>query len=552
MYLRAGIIARERRRYVYQHVRVSYPRSASAHDRLQPVLDGVQLTAAPLGPRRISLVSSVVALTVLVACVQFVVARGFGDPDGYYHVAMAQLFGKGTSGPAFPWLPYTLLGQHFSDQHYLYHGLLDLFLRVPHGAQWSVVAIFLAMLVVLARLLRDMGVPLVPLWLAVFTLGSSELLFRMNLVRPSVLGILLVTGVGAALYRRRLGWLFCLSLVFPLVYGGFIVLPLVVGVWELVRMAYGAARFPSATVLCLLGLGLGVALHPHPWEYVRYLYTQVFLASVGSPEALNAGIEWRPYGVGPFVRTNMLMLAVWMIGIVVLISEATRENRDQSTPLVSTWLLVTSAVFCAFALVSRRFVEYWALFALLMSAWVLAPSMRRVSWSVTGTMGRSRRPVAVLGAVAVCVAIFLAGWNLDTVFAYYSAVPRYDLFHGAGQLLRSHAGANQIVVNTQWDQFPSLFLWNPASAYIAGLDPRFLSARDPRRCWLWRQVADDRVAAMPARELHRIVRDEFGAGFIVIEQVRNPRLLELLDTPEGEQYFAKVFEDRGILIYRAR
>jgi len=88
----------------------------------------------------------------VVASVQFVVARGFGDPDGYYHVAMAELFGEGASGPAFPWLPYTLLGEHFSDQHFLYHGLLNLFLRVPRGAQWSVVAMFVAMLVVLARL----------------------------------------------------------------------------------------------------------------------------------------------------------------------------------------------------------------------------------------------------------------------------------------------------------------------------------------------------------------------------------------------------------------
>src|SRR5262247_657472 len=281
---------------------------------------------APALLGRFFLVSTAVALTAVVASVQFVVARGFGDPDGYYHVAMAELFGEGAAGPTFPWLPYTLLGQHFSDQHYLYHGLLNLFLRVPHGAQWSVVAIFLAMLVVLARLLRDMGVPLVPLWLAVFTLGSSELLFRMNLVRPSLLGVLLVTMAVAALYRGRLGWIFCLSVLFPLVYGGFIVLLLVVGVWELVRMVYRASRFPSATGLCVLGLGLGIALHPHPWEYLLYLHGQLLVASV------------------------------------VFIAADTRRDVDRLTPWAGTWLFVMSSVLCACALASRRFVEYWALF----------------------------------------------------------------------------------------------------------------------------------------------------------------------------------------------
>src|SRR5262249_25488742 len=124
-------------------------------------------------------------------------------------------------------------------------------------------------------------------------------------------------------------------------------------------------------------------------------------------------------------------------------------------------------------------------------------------------------------------------------------------FKGAGQWLRSHARGNQIVFNTQWEEFPSLFLWNRDSAYVAGLDPRFLSARDPQWYGRWRQVADDRVEAMPPRELHRLVRIEFGASYVVIERVRSLHLLELLDTLEGQQYFTKVFEDREVLIYRA-
>ena len=173
---------------------------------------------------------SLVAVTALVACVRFLVVRGLGDPDGYDHVAMAERFLEGVSGPVLPWLPHTLRGQHFSGQHYLYHGLVNLFMRVPRGAQRSVVAVFLATLAILA------------------------------------------------LSRRRLVWLFGVSIV-----------------------------------LSLAGVSLGVVLHP--WEYVRHLYTQVFLASAGSPRALNAGMEWRWHGVVRFAQTNVLVLAVWVIGI---------------------------------------------------------------------------------------------------------------------------------------------------------------------------------------------------------------------------------------------
>jgi hypothetical protein len=39
---------------------------------------------------------------------------------------------------------------------------------------------------------------------------------------------------------------------------------------------------------------------------------------------------------------------------------------------------------------------------------------------------------------------------------------------------------------------------------------------------------------------------------VVVELGRSARLLELLDSPEGEQHFEKVFEDRSVAVYRAR
>src|SRR5262245_41075447 len=159
-------------------------------------------------------------------------------------------------------------------------------------------------------------------------------------------------------------------------------------------MTFRASTFPRATVFCLMGLGLGIAVHPHPWEYLRYLYGQVFLASVGSSEALNAGIEWRPYGVVPFLRTNMLLLVVWVIAIVRFVAEVAGRGWNRATLEVSTWLLVMSTVFWACALLSRRFVEYWALFALLMSAWVLGPSLRRSPLGALWVRVRARRSVA--------------------------------------------------------------------------------------------------------------------------------------------------------------
>jgi hypothetical protein len=47
-------------------------------------------------------------------------------------------------------------------------------------------------------------------------------------------------------------------------------------------------------------------------------------------------------------------------------------------------------------------------------------------------------------------------------------------------------------------------------------------------------VADDRAEAMAPRELHRLIRIQFAASYVVVERIRSPHLLELLDTLEGQ------------------
>jgi hypothetical protein len=48
----------------------------------------------------------------------------FADPDSFYHVKMALLMRDQGTIHNFPWLGLTTLGQHYTDQHYLYHVLL--------------------------------------------------------------------------------------------------------------------------------------------------------------------------------------------------------------------------------------------------------------------------------------------------------------------------------------------------------------------------------------------------------------------------------------------
>ena len=51
-------------------------------------------------------------------------SANLADPDGFYHMKMAQLIWQHGLVRTFPWLPYTTLAQHYVDQHLLVHILM--------------------------------------------------------------------------------------------------------------------------------------------------------------------------------------------------------------------------------------------------------------------------------------------------------------------------------------------------------------------------------------------------------------------------------------------
>ena len=49
----------------------------------------------------------------------------FADPDGFYHFRHAALYGEGNLfSPAFPWIPFSVIGKYSADIWYGFHVLL--------------------------------------------------------------------------------------------------------------------------------------------------------------------------------------------------------------------------------------------------------------------------------------------------------------------------------------------------------------------------------------------------------------------------------------------
>jgi hypothetical protein len=88
-----------------------------------------------------------------------------------------------------------------------------------------------------------------------------------------------------------------------------------------------------------------------------------------------------------------------------------------------------------------------------------------------------------------------------------------DYYKGGGAWLSKNAEPGELIVNTDWDDFPKLFFYNPQLAYVSGLDPTYLLDKDKRlaelhaRVTIGREISEEEIA-----NLGPLIRDNFCIG----------------------------------------
>ena len=119
--------------------------------------------------------------------------------------------------------------------------------------------------------------------------------------------------------------------------------------------------------------------------------------------------------------------------------------------------------------------------------------------------------------ILVCTAFVL----LAAPMVWYARVTSQDIagmaqpsyYRGGMEWLSKNADKGELVFNTDWDDFPKLFFYNPNFAYVSGLDPTYLLDRDQKLSELYakltigKDLKDDEVA-----NLGPLIRDNFCAG----------------------------------------
>ncbi|HEX8560480.1 MAG TPA: hypothetical protein VF668_20460 [Pyrinomonadaceae bacterium] len=459
-----------------------------------------------------------------------------GDYDAYYHFRWSRMLWEGlTSGsfpPSFDALPLTTLNpRDYVDHHFLFHIFqipFTFFSDFQTGAKigtWLFSC--LAVLSCYWLMLRHrLSYPLV--WLVALVGSSAPFLYRMNMGKAMPFTIILLVAGIHLMFERRYNWLLPLSFVFALTYDMFALLVAAALMWAFVVL-WGERRVEwKPALLVAVGSALGFVINPYFPHNVRLMYEHLLMKVTAQDFSTTVGSEWYPYSTWEFLGNCGVALAAMLAGYLAFKDSASRDRQKALLLLLFSTLLMLANMRW------RRFAEYFPPFAVLFAAFAVEPIIRRArerhaprepaqdAGEPDDAPARLLPPGRVENARAwEMIYVATAFVLLAAPLVWYAHVTSKDIagmagpdnYKGGSEWLAKNAEPGELIVNTDWDDFPKLFFYNPQLAYVSGLDPTYLLDKDRRlaelhgRITIGRELSDDEIA-----NLGPLIRDNFCVG----------------------------------------
>jgi hypothetical protein len=461
------------------------------------------------------------------------------DNDGYYHIRWSKMLRESFPQlPAFKALPLTTLNeQAYVDHHYLFHLFLAPFtfgdLRV--GAKLAAVVFSSLGILSLFALFVTFDVRYKWLWLAPLVASSEPFLYRMSMTRAPALSLALL-GLGTYLIlKRKHIWLALLSFAFVWFYSLF---PLILAF----ALAYTTAIYLAERRIDLWGalastsgILAGLLINPYFPKNLSLLYQHILMKiNTTSGYTVDVGVEWYPYETWIMLVSSAVACVIYFAGLLAF------DFRSRARDAKPLFFLIVSVMLLLMALKSRRFIEYWPPFAIVFAAFTFSPKLNQIdsAWLV---QTRDKVIAAVAAAVISIAAIgSMIGAVLQARADVESEANPYA-YQGASEWIAQNTPPGSMIFNTDWDDFPMLFYYNPNSIYIVGLDPTYLYDSDKD---LWSLYA--RITLGEEDNPAPLIRERFGAEYVFTDNGHK----EFLDIANESGHFETVYKDSYTTVLR--
>ena len=491
------------------------------------------------------------------------------DFDGYYHIKWTQTLWESIKNrdfpPQFPWLPLTTLNpKDYVDHHLLFH-----IFQIPFaissdprlGAKIAS-AIFGGLAVLSCYwLLLHYRVRYAMVWLIALLACSAPFLFRMNMAKAPPLAIVYLIIAIHLFFKRKYRPLLPLALIFTWTYDLFVMLMMATVFWS-ATIAITEKRFEwRPLVYVTLGCALGLVINPYFPHNLQLLAQHMKIKITASDFDTKVGSEWYPYDSWEFLGNSAVACIAMLVGYIAF--EPSERRRGQYPIfflLLSTALMIMTARW-------KRIAEYWPPFAVLFAGFALKPWLEGnrpyltrlpadVLEELKPFLDREGVPASVeedmtfrdvmrtvaVAAVAVVLSVFLF-LNLRATVKEIGQSERHEYYRAGIEWMRNNVPPGQVVFNTDWDDFPRLFYFDPTHYYVSGLDPSYLYDKDQDLSRLY-----DRITLGRQEDPGPLIRDRFGARYVFSDNTHH----DFFEHARSSGWFDIVYEDTECTIMYIR
>jgi hypothetical protein len=170
----------------------------------------------------------------------------------------------------------------------------------------------------------------------------------------------------------------------------------------------------------------------------------------------------------------------------------------------------------------------------------LQPFFDREEKTKTASFELLRHGAVAVVALVLCVFLY---FNLTATEKEIAQSEPHDHYRAGAQWLKANVAPGQIIFNTDWDDFPRLFYYDPSHHYVTGLDPGYLFDKDPDLSRLY-----DRITLGQEQDPGPLIRDRFGARYVFSDNLHH----DFFDQARSSGWFDIVYEDTECTIMYIR
>ena len=487
-----------------------------------------------------------------------------GDYDGYYHIKWSRSLWEGMKTrkfpPEFSSLPLTTLNsKEYVDHHLLFHVMQIPFAEFQDprkGAKVASIVFGSLALISCYWLLMYFRIRFVLVWLVGLMACSVPFLFRMNMAKAPPLAILYLV-IAIWLFFKKKSWpLLPLALIFTWTYDLFVLLLMATVLWVLV-IAWTERRFAWRPLLwVILGCAAGLVINPYFPMNLRQLNEHLAIKLTVSGFDTKVGSEWYPYDSWEFFVNSAVACVAMVVGYIAF---EPWERRRAHYPLF--FLLFSTALMIMMAR-WKRIAEYWPPFAVMFAAFAVQPwllglraYLTRLPADVLDELqpyfdqikekeSKWREWTMIIGAAVVALALgTVLFFNLWAATEEIATSEPHDHFEKGAAWMRANIPPGQLVFNTDWDDFPRLYYFDPTHNYVSGLDPSYLFEKNQQLSRLY-----DRITLGQQEDPGPLIRDRFGARYVFSDNMHH----DFFEKARLSGWFDIVYEDTDCTIMYIR